>query len=346
MIRKLGIGFVAVAGALLAAGVVYQRLGEYRDRKRFRAPGRLVPADGCKLHFWGQGSGVPAVILEAGIAATSASWSPVQPKIAEFTGVASYDRAGLGWSERCREARTLRRMTHELAALLEQAHITPPYVLVAHSFGALVVRAFAHERPRQVVGLVLVDPVSIAAWSNCSDSDRRRLAFGVKLSRRGGWLARCGVVRFALAVAAGGTRATTRLTTAITKASAGRGTPFLARLVGEIRKLPAEVLPAVKSHWSRAQSFEAMAQYLEALPDCATSAALSLPLEIPLTILSADSATDAELRERDTWVTESSHGRQIKIPNTGHWLQLERPDVVIAAVKELVEEYRKSGVSS
>lgn len=318
-------------------GLIYQQLGERRDRKHFPPPGRLFPVGGCLLHLAEQGSGVPAVILEAGIAASSLSWSSVQPLVAEFTRVASYDRAGLGWSEPCCEPRSLDRFTRELSALLAQAQIPPPYVLVGHSFGGLLIRAFACQYPGQVAGMVFVDPVSLQTWAACLEEDRRRLNYGVKLSRRGARLARLGVVRLALAAAARGQR----LTRFITEASAGHATPFLSRLVGEIRKLPPAVLPAVSAQWGRAKCFNAMAEHLASLPLCAREAnRLQLPSEIPFIVLSAATATEGELRERDEWVARSIRGRHLRIGNTGHWLQLERPDAVVAAVKEIVEEYR------
>ena len=290
------------------------------------------------MHLSEQGSGVPAVILEAGIAATSLSWSSVQPLIAEFTAVASYDRAGLGWSEPCSEPRSLDQFIRELSRLLAQAQIPPPYVLVGHSFGGLLIRAFACQYPNQVAGMVFVDPVSLEAWADCPKEDQRRLNYGVQLSRRGARLAELGIVRLALAAATAGGQRLTRL---ITKASAGRATPFLSRLVGEIRKLPPSVLPAVTAQWCRAKCFNAMAEHLASLPLCAQKAsALILPPEIRFIVLSAATATEDELRERDEWVARSSHSRHLRIENTGHWLQLERPDVVVAAVKEIVEEHR------
>jgi pimeloyl-ACP methyl ester carboxylesterase len=334
---------LAVA-ALFGAGIVYQQLGERRDRKRFPPPGRLVSVDGCLLHWSERGTGAPAVILEAGIAASSLSWSRVQPLIAGFTRVGSYDRAGLGWSEGCSEPRSLGQFTRQLSILLERAQIPAPYVLVGHSFGGLLIRAFACKNPSQVAGLVFVDPVSVESWAQCSEEDRRRLGFGVKLSRRGAWLARLGIVRLALA-AAGGVRGQ-RVTKLITKASAGRATPFLARLVGEIRKLPPAVLPAVTAQWCRAKCFVGMAEHLAALPDCAQEASdLGLPQEIPFIVLSAGSATEGELRERDGWVRGSTSGQHLRIEDTGHWLQLERPDAVVRAVKEIVEE-RRTGSQS
>jgi pimeloyl-ACP methyl ester carboxylesterase len=334
----ISLAALALVVVLFGGAIVYQQVGEHRDRKRFPPPGRLVSVEGCLVHLSEQGSGAPAVILEAGIAASSLSWAPVQPLIAGFTRVASYDRAGLGWSERCSEPRNLGQFTRQLSVLLEEAEIPPPYVLVGHSFGGLLVRAFACKNPSQVAGLVFVDPVSIEAWASCPEQDKRHLEFGVKLSRRGARLEQLGVVRLALAAARANGLRVTKL---ITRTSAGRGTPFLGRLVGEIRKLPPAVLPAVMAHWCRPKCFEAMAEHLEALPRCAQEASsLRLLPEIPLVVLSAATATESELRERDSWARDSMRGRHLRIENTGHWLQLERPDAVVATVKELVEEYR------
>lgn len=322
--------FVAAASSFF-----YAYAGEYLDKRRFPPPGQFVAIDKCRIHLHESGSGSPAVVLEAGIAASSLSWSYVQPLVAKFTRVASYDRPGLGWSEYCKRPRTLEQMSAELFALLAQAGIPPPYVLVGHSFGGLLIRYFAHAKPRDVQGLVLVDPVSIETWAGCSDIDRRRLARGVKLSRRGATLAHLGIVRLALAAASAGKR---RLTAVLAGASAGRATSTLGRLVGEVRKLPSEVLPAVRSHWSRPSSFHAMADYLACLPACASSAAvLAVPLEIPAIILSAASATQAELRERDAWLAGRPRSRHIQIENTGHWLHLERPDLVAEAIRELIQ---------
>jgi len=331
-------GGIFALAFLFLCGRIYQQRGERRDRKHFPPPGRLFPVGGCLLHLAEQGSGVPAVVLEAGIAASSLSWSLVQPPIAEFTRVASYDRAGLGWSDSSSAPRSLHQFTRELSALLAQAQIPPPYVLVGHSFGGLLIRAFAYQYPSQVAGMVLVDPVSLEAWTACREEDQRRLNYGVKLSRRGARLAQFGVVRLALDAA---TARGQRLTRLITKASAGRATPFLARLAGEIRKLPPTVLPAVSAQWCRAKCFQSMAEHLASLPSCAREANdLQLPPEIPFIVLSAATATAGELCERDDWVSHSSHGCHLRIENTGHWLQLERPDAVVAAVKDLVEQYR------
>jgi pimeloyl-ACP methyl ester carboxylesterase len=124
----------------------------------------------------------------------------------------------------------------------------------------------------------------------------------------------------------------------IAHVTARQGTGLMENLAKQIAKLPREQHSVVRAHWSRAKGFLAMAEYLEALPACAAAGlVMSVPAKIPVTILSAADATADELRERDAWAAQSDHGRHIQIPGTSHWIQLERPDVIVAAVRELIE---------
>ncbi len=304
------------------------------------APGRLIDIGlgrgGCRLHLHQQdlhqqSAGTPAVVLESGIAGSSLSWALVQPKIAEFTRVCSYDRAGLGWSDACTEPRTVPQMVSELATLLERGNVPPPYVLVGHSFGGLLIRAYAHLRPQEVAGLVFVDPVSLEIWAECTLHNRQRLALGVRLSRRGALLAHLGLVKFALWTLASGGR---RLPKLIAKVTAQRDASVIERLTGEIRRLPPEVWPFLRAHWSRPKSFRAMADYLECLPAAAASASsMPLPAAVPSIILSAANSTPTELLERDGWIAATRNGLHLRVSNSTHWIQLEQPDEVVAAVR-------------
>jgi pimeloyl-ACP methyl ester carboxylesterase len=304
--------------------------------RRFPAPGLHVQlSGGPNLHIHSQGSRQnPTVVFEAGIAGSCLSWSLVQPLAAEFARAVSYDRAGLGWSTGPLTPRTVANMIAELAAALESALIDAPYVLVGHSFGCLLIQAFAHTYPSRTAALVMLDPVTQTGWANASAEQLRRLNLGARLSRRGAWLARIGIVRAALGLLlAGGTK----LPKLVARASAGQGDSVIERLIGEVRKLPPDVQPVVAAHWSRAGSFTAMAAYLECLPLCARQVLdMPLPPEIPLTILSAASATSAELAERAAWIKGNRNARHVQVEGAGHWLQLERPELVATAIRSAV----------
>ena len=157
-------GLFAVIAVLAAAGAAFQLVSAARDRRAFPPPGSLVRVGAHQLHCRCEGSGTPAVVLDAGIAASSLSWSRVQPQLALFTRACSYDRAGLAWSETSGSTRTMPAMVDELRALLDGIGVEPPFVLVGHSFGGMVVRAFARAYPHDVAGIVLVDTLHPEEW--------------------------------------------------------------------------------------------------------------------------------------------------------------------------------------
>jgi pimeloyl-ACP methyl ester carboxylesterase len=151
------IGLCGLFIAAASAGATYQWIATRRDLAETPAPGRLVDVGGHKLHLWCTGAGNPAVILEAGLGGSSAGWGFVQPEVARFTRVCSYDRAGIGYSEPGPSPRTARRLAGELAQLLQHGGIPGPVVLVGASIGGFTVRVFASEHDRRAAGLVLVD---------------------------------------------------------------------------------------------------------------------------------------------------------------------------------------------
>ena len=165
--RVLTVLLVVAAVPLIGAG--WQRLATNQDHRRYPPPGDLVTIDndGARLHLHTQGRqhrkknpDTPVVLLDAGTPGFSAQWGWIQPAVAEFTTVVSYDRPGLGWSDPRREQGSYdpRDTAQRLHAALQELALPGPYLLVGHSYGGLTSRLFAAAYPEQISGLVLVDP--------------------------------------------------------------------------------------------------------------------------------------------------------------------------------------------
>lgn len=121
-------------------------------------PGQLIDLGGYKLHIYCEGNGPgPSVILDSGIGGFSLEWFPVQRLLSHEVRVCSYDRAGYGWSDPGPSPRTTDQIVEELHMLLEAAGVTPPYILVGHSFGGYNMQYFAKVYPQEAAGLILVD---------------------------------------------------------------------------------------------------------------------------------------------------------------------------------------------
>ena len=116
---RVFMGLCGLVLAIVMAGVTYQWLATRSEITATPPPGRLVDIGGYRLHLWCTGDGAPAVILDAGLGGTSTGWGFVQPEVARFTRVCSYDRAGMGYSDPGPSPRTARRVAHELAELLD-----------------------------------------------------------------------------------------------------------------------------------------------------------------------------------------------------------------------------------
>jgi pimeloyl-ACP methyl ester carboxylesterase len=146
-----------IGSLLLAGAFAYERIAERRDPKRHPPPGRLIQVGSHRLHLFCQGSDSPTVLIEQGAGSPSQLWRPIQERIAAFARVCTYDRAGYLWSDSVHRARSVRERAEELHSLLAKAEVPGPYLLVAHSYGGLIVREFARLYPAETGGLVLVD---------------------------------------------------------------------------------------------------------------------------------------------------------------------------------------------
>jgi pimeloyl-ACP methyl ester carboxylesterase len=156
-IGKALVGLIVALLALAVVGAIYQAIATERAARVYPPPGEMVDVGGHSLHIKCVGQGSPTVVLDGGSGEMSADWVLVQREVSATTRVCAYDRAGMGWSEVGPEPRDARRISGELHALLAEAGIEGPYVLVGHSFGGLYAQTYAARYPDKVAGVALVD---------------------------------------------------------------------------------------------------------------------------------------------------------------------------------------------
>jgi pimeloyl-ACP methyl ester carboxylesterase len=127
-------------------------------------PGEEFDVGGYSLYIDCEGTGSPTVILESGLDGDVVTWRDVHPEVAQFTRVCRYDRAGLAHSDYGPTPRDAGLISADLHTLLAEAGESPPYILVGHSFGGLLIRRYASDYPEEVAGLVFVDSLHEGWW--------------------------------------------------------------------------------------------------------------------------------------------------------------------------------------
>jgi pimeloyl-ACP methyl ester carboxylesterase len=116
--------------------------------------GKLVDVGGYRVHLYCTGTGSPTIVIVG--AGYSFDWGLVQPEVAGFTQVCSYDHSGTAWSDPGPKDSCPLRVS-EVHLALKNAGIAGPYVFVGHSLGGLIARLYAGQYPNDVAGVVFVD---------------------------------------------------------------------------------------------------------------------------------------------------------------------------------------------
>uniref|UniRef100_Q02BB5 Alpha/beta hydrolase fold n=1 Tax=Solibacter usitatus (strain Ellin6076) TaxID=234267 RepID=Q02BB5_SOLUE len=142
--------------ALVLVGIIYEQVGERRDRMRYPQIGRSVDIGGRTLNIYCSGEGSPTVIFEGAGHTAGYAWTAMQVEAAKLTRACWYDRAGYGWSDPGPSPRTFKAIGNDLHALLRAAALPPPYVLVGATAGAFHVRVYNGLYPGEVAGAVLI----------------------------------------------------------------------------------------------------------------------------------------------------------------------------------------------
>lgn len=321
-----------LVAALVATGFLYQWFGAHYDRLRYASKGRWIDiGEGRRLYLLEKGSGGATVLFESGIAATNLNWSHIQEKVSRFATTASYDRSGLGWSSPCRTARTPGNIAVELHELLDGAGIRPPYILVGHSFGGLVMRRFALLYPEEVASIVLIDPMRCEEWPPLDPTKQAMLDKGMKLSSYAIPIARLGLARLAVTslLCRSG-----RIARRLAGAAGDGGLHVLGRIKGEVNKMPQEIWPIVAAHWSRPGYYAGMRSHVEAVPDSVREMQDSEPIRgIPVLLLTPGKSSPLS---EDCLQRIGDNVQQVIAPASAHWIHLDEPELVIDSILEMV----------
>jgi len=312
-------------------GLLYQWVGSRYDRRRFLRLGRLVDiGERRRLFMMEMGGGVgPSVIFESGIGATSQNWARIQESVSEFAHTVSYDRLGLGWSTPAVSERIPSKVVEELRAMLQAAGIVPPYLLVGHSFGGLVVRYFAAEYPDEVVGAVLVDAMRTDEWPPVDESQRRLLNRGMQLTQWGVPIAYSGLARLTTMSFFCRSGKFTNLFTRVTG-----GHNVLERVTSELNKMPPAVWPIVAAHWSNPAYFRGMTAHIQGVPGTVMEMLDATPIVgMPVVLLTPGhpkAISDADLQKI------GPDAEQLIAEKSGHWVHLDEPELVIEQIREMI----------
>ena len=316
--RRILLAVLAFFLIMAAAGFLYENISEARDRRFNAIEGKLINVGGRTMHINCTGEGNPAVILDSGLGDTYLAWHKVQPEMAKFTRVCSYDRAGLGYSDPSSRPRTSRVIAEELHELLQAAGVAPRFVIIGHSVGGYNVRLYTSMYPQDVAGMVLVD-------ASHPDQENR---FPAELKNmEGSWQREAQFIAYTMPF----------------------GVPRLLDLCenGALDRA---------ADCNRGTARERLAE-VRAFPESAAQAAPTGPFrDLPLAVLSHDPdklsddlPPDLAKSVNTLWESMqedlahlSTRGTRTVAKNSGHYIQIDRPDVVIDAVRNVVNQARQA----
>jgi pimeloyl-ACP methyl ester carboxylesterase len=294
-----------------------------------------------RLHVRCSGEGTPAVVFDAALGASSLSWSLVQPAIARMTRACAYDRAGFGWSDAGPLPRTAGRIADELYNLLRREAVPGPYVLVGHSFGGLVMRLFASRHASETAGLVLIEPAIPEEWVEPTADQRVLIARGTRLCGYGAAAARRGLARAVSVLVSLGALGLARALVRIVSRGGLRRED--EGILAPVQKLPPDARQVLRQMWTQPKFFEALGSQIENICVSAnevlreTSGTYG---DLPLVVVSSAAATERRLRADLALAALSMRGRHVLAPDSGHWIPLDAPQVIIDAIVTLVQEIR------
>ena len=327
--KKIFLFLLGLAVVVAICGALYELLGERRDEKRFPQRGKTFQAGNVALNIDCSGTGGPTVILDSGLGVPAAGWILVQPEVAKFTRVCSYDRAGYGWSGASPDPRTSEQIAKELKELLAAAGEKGPYIIVGHSFGGYNIRVFTEHYPADVAGMVLVD-------ASHEDQEKRMTPAFQEFSKKqmaslkvqkilAPIMIHLGISRFLSKDDEGGGKLSQESVSEIT---------YLQRQAKYVSAITDEMLS-----FSQSASEVRATHGLGNRPLIVLTAGKSpVPGALPPGVTMKDFDEFHEIWVNDLQVQESqlsTRGKRIMVPDSSHMIPMERPDAIVSAIHEV-----------
>lgn len=350
-LRRLGFGLAMTLG--LASGAVAAAeappLSPDIARQYIQPHDRIDIGDGRRLNLFCMGEGARTVLFDSGGSDWSVIWALVQPELARDARVCTYDRAGLGYSDPAEGPRSPFAVVEDMHALIHAARLRTPLVLVGHSLGGFNVKLYAALYPEDVAGLVLVDPSEERSGERMRAFLRSRS--GAPLTARLELLALTGIdglmARYRRCAELARERALDPASDDYRRCSDPVRPPLGPLIAAERQRI--QVTPA----YQQAQASEILnSLYGDPLPD-PTYASLFVPGSFgdrPMIVLThglynaadpldaADFAGMVELHRESAAL--SRRGRQRVVPDTHHNIEIDAPQAVVEAVREVLGELR------
>jgi pimeloyl-ACP methyl ester carboxylesterase len=334
LLQLVSLGLVALVVLPVAVGSAYEVLSRHWARVKYPPPGRLVDIAGHKLHLDCRGQGEPTVIFEAGLDGYgSLSWTKVHDLVASVTRACAYDRAGIMWSEPKATPQHADAVADDLHALLAAAGEKGSFILVGHSIGGPYSMAYTRKFGEQVAGLVFVDashPDQAARFAEVTGASEDLTSEAVKIVSKLAWT---GIIRL------------------LTTADAEPDVP--AHVTEQSRAFASTSLAAVASESTNVDRTLAEAGSLRTLGDRPLVILTGVAPLDDVSLKKENMSRQEDTRRREVWTklhedeaSWSTRSRHQLLPDSGHYIQFTRPDVVIAAVLEVVNQVRRENTGA
>lgn len=301
-------------------------------------PAHMVDVGGRKMNIFCVGHGSPTVVLEAGLGDQIRAWALVQPEIGKVTRTCSYDRAGLGFSDPSNRPGTAENAVDDLHRLLLAASIKPPYVLVGHSLGGMYLQLFADYYRSEVTGMVLVDPVSDEQGRRYNALDpsttTQNRKFVASLRTECIPAAKKGFIK----------------NSKLFKQCVDQPDPHFSKAFNDAFVANHSTATYFRAAWSEwANVFSVSSDEVRAARCSYGDMPLIVLSRAPFPLLPHETQAMRDAKNylwvelHDDIASLSTRGVNEIIPDTGHYIQFDRPAAVIDAIRHVVWETRQPG---